>query len=1261
MKNMSTLNPLQYPVCLSQPLRLDHISAWIEHIPFGMFMVDILRPKVLVELGTHTGVSYSAFCQAVKRLELNCRCYAIDTWTGDEQAGHYGPEILADLHAHHDPRYGEFSSLVQSTFDDAVKYFPDASIDLLHIDGLHTHDAVKHDFETWLPKLSEHGVVMFHDINVRERDFGVWKLWADLQQKYPHFEFFHGHGLGVLRVGNEPVSALEMLFSISDDQAKRIREFFFTLGFRLSMKAGEDYKGQVLGQQLNEKDQAVQMLSTQVAEKERVVQMLSTQVAEKERVVQMLSMQVAEKEQATQMLSVQVAEKEQAAQALSVEVIHKDRDLEEIRNSKAWRLAMLLRRIRVMLIPPNSRRARILRFLISPFVKIRSNWKLKEDLTLIRSSGLFDKDWYLTHNPDIARAKIDPVRHYLQVGGLQGRDPGPNFNSAWYLETYADVKNAWINPLVHYLRSGRQERRLTRPVQIQENLSMHHPSDLFDPEWYLASNPDVAEAGLDPYQHFQQYGKFEGRVGRRPKTEIQAGGVRFEPSRGTVLVVSHEASPTGAPILSLNIVQHLQKKYNVVSMLLGDGSIAENFREASTFMVGPMPLKANPFLADLVIEQISKMYSFKFAIVNSIESRVVLHALMQRSVPAINLVHEFAIYTRPQDAFLEAILWSQETIFSTPVTYENAISEHPELAEHSSHIIPQGHCVLPTVEGDANSLFKEEARVLSKLRPEGSSTNTIVILGAGTVQLRKGVDLFIDCAARLLRSGQTKNFRFVWIGNGYNPDDDLAYSVYLADQINRAELPEHIFFMENTSNIEVAYKAADIVLISSRLDPLPNVAIDAMMHRIPLVCFDKTTGVADILTTYDLADYCVAPYLDTENMVAKIIAFMESKSLRQEIGERLRQLALKEFNMEHYAAQLEELGLASSVRIGQEQLDASEIAKSGLARMDYYQNQQLTAKLKDPNEMFRYYVRTWASGIRRRKLFPGFHPGIFLEQSGMCTAGSDPLATYLRAKQPNGPWRYEVLTSEETKRPVVQPEIRIALHIHVYYPDLLPDMLTRLNKNHVRPDLFISLPKELTRREVQETLKSYSGKVIEIQVVPNRGRDFGPFLTAFGATFVDHYDVAGHLHTKKTANIQDGQMGEDWRLFLLENLLGGKSNMADIILERMVSDPSIGIIFPDDPHIVGWNKNRRDAEELGKQLGLDSLPNNFLFPVGTMFWARVGALTPIFELGLDWQDYPMEPLPDDGSILHALERLLPFVVSKRGFRLMLTNVAGITR
>src|SRR5450759_2450606 len=227
-------NPSDYPVCFDRPDRILNSSAWNEHTPFGMFLVDFLRPKILVELGTHTGVSYCAFCQAVKKLGTGTKCYAIDTWTGDQQAGFYGPEVLAELTAYHDPLYGGFSRLLQMTFDEAVKHFSDRSIDLLHIDGRHSYKKVKHDFETWLPKLSDHGIVLFHDTNEHKEGFGVWRFWEEIKGQYPGLEFSHGHGLSVLFVGTAPVPSLIELFSMPEDHLATFKKFFFELGSEIT-------------------------------------------------------------------------------------------------------------------------------------------------------------------------------------------------------------------------------------------------------------------------------------------------------------------------------------------------------------------------------------------------------------------------------------------------------------------------------------------------------------------------------------------------------------------------------------------------------------------------------------------------------------------------------------------------------------------------------------------------------------------------------------------------------------------------------------------------------------------------------------------------------------------------------------------------------------------------------------------------------------------------------------------------------------------
>ena len=225
--------PLALPSMFWKPEYIEpSFNHWIGHMPFAFWVVEALKPNCIVELGTHYGNSYFCFCQAVERLGLVTSSFAVDTWEGDIHMGAYGNEVFSQVETHNLGRYSGFSTLVRSTFDQALPHFEDESIDLLHIDGTHTFESVRHDFETWLPKLSKRAVVLFHDTNVRFGSFGVNKYFAKLKADYPWFEFNHSHGLGVIGVGPEQPENLRHLFETTDSPSatSALHQVFARLG-----------------------------------------------------------------------------------------------------------------------------------------------------------------------------------------------------------------------------------------------------------------------------------------------------------------------------------------------------------------------------------------------------------------------------------------------------------------------------------------------------------------------------------------------------------------------------------------------------------------------------------------------------------------------------------------------------------------------------------------------------------------------------------------------------------------------------------------------------------------------------------------------------------------------------------------------------------------------------------------------------------------------------------------------------------------------
>lgn len=229
---------------------------------------------------------------------------------------------------------------------------------------------------------------------------------------------------------------------------------------------------------------------------------------------------------------------------------------------------------------------------------------------------------------------------------------------------------------------------------------------------------------------------------------------------------------------------------------------------------------------------------------------------------------------------------------------------------------------------------------------------------------------------------------------------------------------------------------------------------------------------------------------------------------------------------------------------------------------------------------------------------------------------------------------------------------KIAVHIHMFYLDLVQEFVTHLNNIPFSFDLYISTVTEKAMQDCCDAFRNikYLEK-LDIRVVPNRGRDIAPFVVTFG-DILKGYDYVSHIHTKKSL-YNDGKT-DGWREYLLNNLFGSEYRLRQIF-SVFLREPEIGLIYPQNylrlPYAANtWLANRGQAQAWGKRLGIHQIPEGYFdFPAGSMFWARTSAIRSLFDTGIKIDDFPQERGQTDGTLAHTMERMLGALPVANGY------------
>lgn len=578
-------------------------------------------------------------------------------------------------------------------------------------------------------------------------------------------------------------------------------------------------------------------------------------------------------------------------------------------------------------------------------------------------SPLFDVQFYINEYLDVRRATINPLVHYINFGAAERRTPSPIFDPKQYRKKAQDAdlreclleyirsdkKNGFVrgigrvkiqknslskaqlvklrsilrrrdNLLIYFLSKGIEKRIFPFPSfellyemrpREQISLATDATSSKTPKFWHvIPRDPHNYQSLPGQFIRFakpaanlskEKYALFKELV--RGFT-LKKNAYGFMDSKNTIVLASHQANLSGAPLLLLHIAKALTAKgWECLLILERSGEIEKDFNEFAHIInfheMQGREKKCGQYLSLLFNDM--RFKSPKICLLNSLETGGYAKAMNDNGIKIISLVHEL-VDTYSNDFLQDVFERSERIIF--PATYVENFAEStvPGILNSGKQVIIPNALLEPEFGDYDQTKARENLRAEIKI-PE----NSFVVLGCGSPEMRKGMDLFV-IAARIVLSKWKENpekffgrpMHFVWIGA--DRIDPFSPHYYVDWDVKHGDLSANIHFLSSRKDLRTTFHGADLFVLPSRKDPFPCVVHNALAAKLPIVAFDNAGGVPEMMTGGGAK---IVGYGDILAFAQAIEDYLVNNEQRLLDGELNAKLVAEKFNFGDYMSQIE--------------------------------------------------------------------------------------------------------------------------------------------------------------------------------------------------------------------------------------------------------------------------------------------------------------------------------------------------------------------